>query len=395
MRRIAILLMAVVVVAAMPAQTSTFAEYETRHYRVLSELGEEHARATAEKLESLLVVFNDYFHFDLDELPVRMRARFFSSRSRFDTYLDRVINDRRDDFVYLHYTDLARSELVGFRTDDDAFDVSLKHQGFIQFLRAFVPHPPLWLREGFAVYFEQVAFDPDLGVALYRENLAWLETLQSIIDGTAGLEPIGLAEMVRMTVEQARSRIDVFYPQAWGMVNFLLNSPNRDHNRIIWDSISALDPQSGLAENSERVYQRAFRWVPESILVEAYVDYIAGRRSFRTLVQDGVRQYSAGELAAAEESFVTALKLREDNFIPFYYMGLINYDRGNHALADFYYQEALSRGANEALTLYALGVNAFADNRFDDAVAYLERTVEIDPDAFRDKAGQLIARIQG
>lgn len=395
MRKLGLVVLLTALTVSLSAQTSTFAEYETDHYRVLSELGEEHAQATAEKLEVLLELYNEYLHFDLDELPVRLRARFFAGKDRYDTYLNRVIDTTRDDFVYLHYTDLAKSELVGYEMDAESFDVSLKHQGFIQVLRAFVPNPPLWLREGFAVYFEEVEFDDDLDRAVYRENLAWLETLQSIVDGTAGVAPIPLSEMLRLSVEEAREQIEVFYPQAWGMVSFLLNSPNRDYNRIIWDSINALEPDASLQENSQAVWEDAFRWEKPELIVDAFVGYVGDRKSFRTLVQDGIEQYSAEELAAAEESFVTALKLREDNFIPYYYMGLINYDRKNYGLADFYYKEALDRGASEALTYYALGVNAYADNRFDDAVGYLEQTVALDPDAYEDKATQLIDRIEG
>ena len=395
MRKPGLFVLLTALTVSLSAQTSTFAEYETDHYRVLSELGEEHAEATAEKLEALLGLYNEYLHFDLDELPVRLRARFFTSKDRYDTYLNRVIETTRDDFVYLHYTDLAKSELVGYDMDAESFDVSLKHQGFIQVLRAFVPNPPLWLREGFAVYFEEVEFDDELERAVYRENLAWLETLQSIVDGTAGVEPILLSEMLRLSVDEAREQIEVFYPQAWGMVSFLLNSANRDYNRIIWDSISALEPDASLQENSQAVLDGAFRWEEEQLIVDAFVSYAGDRKSFRTLVQDGIEQYSAEDLAAAEESFVTALKLREDNFIPYYYMGLINYDRKNYSLADFYYKEALDRGASEALTYYALGVNAYADNRFDDAVGYLEQTVTLDPAAYEDKATQLIERIEG
>ena len=107
------LLVAFVLPISVFAQTSTFAEFETDHFRVLSEIGDEHAEDTANKLESLLFLFNDYFHFSLDELPVKLRARFFSSQERYDTYLQRVIDQTRDDFVYLHYTDLAKRELVG------------------------------------------------------------------------------------------------------------------------------------------------------------------------------------------------------------------------------------------------------------------------------------------
>jgi tetratricopeptide (TPR) repeat protein len=396
MRKFALVLVCFAIVAASAsAQESTYAEYQSTNFRVLSELGDEHAQETAEKLEAYLELYNDYFHFELEELPSRMRARFFSSKDRFDDYVGRFLDEERDDFVYLHYSDLARSELVGYELPEEEFDLSLKHQGFLQFLRAFVPNPPIWLREGFAVYFEQIEFDPALGMATYRENLAWLETLQAIIDGSAGVAPIGFTDMIRMTVDQAREQIDVFYPQAWGMVSFLLNSPNRDYNRIVWDSISALDPEATLRENSDLVYNEAFRWVQEPILIDAFVSYTTGRRSFRALVQDGIEFYQSENMAGAEESFVTALQLRADNPVPYYYMGLINYDRQNYDLADFYYKEALARGSEEAITYYALGVNAFADNRFEDATSYLEETISLNPDEYEDKATQLLERIGG
>lgn len=395
MRKIAFFVLLTAFVVALSAQTSSFAEYQTDHYRVLSEIGQDHARETALKLEALMGVFNGYFHFDPDELPVRLRARFFSSKDRYDAYLRRVIDTTRDDFVYLHYTDLAKSELVGYGMDDDAFDLSLKHQGFVQFLRAFVPNPPLWLREGFAVYFEEVEFGDQLETAIYRENLAWLETLQSIMDGTAGVAPIPLSEMLRMNVEQARARIEVFYPQAWGMVSFLLNSDERYYNRIVWDSISALETDASLAENSANVWHRAFRWHPEEELVDSFVEYVGSRRSFRMLVEEGIDLYNEGELAAAREAFREAITLRDDSFVPYYYLGLISYDERDHSTADRYYREALARGAAPALTYYALGVNAYADNRFDDAEGYLEQTVSLDPGEYEDKATQLLERIRG
>ena len=179
------------------------------------------------------------------------------------------------------------------------------------------------------------------------------------------------------------------------MVSFLLNDDSRSINRLAWDAISALQSDATLAENSENVWDATFAWEDETELVNSFISYIGDRKSFRTLVQDGIDQYAAGDLSSSEESFVTAVQLREDNFIPYYYLGLINYDRQNYSLADFYYKEALDKGATEALTYYALGVNAYADNRFDDAVEFLELTMELDPTAYENKAQQLLERIQG
>ncbi|MFW6235125.1 MAG: tetratricopeptide repeat protein, partial [Spirochaetota bacterium] len=87
------------------------------------------------------------------------------------------------------------------------------------------------------------------------------------------------------------------------------------------------------------------------------------------------------------------LEQRDDNHVPYYYIGLIHYSRGDYETADMYYREALDRGGPEGLMYFALGVNAFADEMFDSAVEFLERATDRDPESFEERAQQLIARI--
>lgn len=393
-KRLFVALVLCLVALSAVAQDGQFFEYASDHYRVRSQVSRIHAEETALKLEAMMRLYNEYFRFDPDRLTAKLNVRIFRQTADFDRYLRRVINETRDDFTYLHYSDLARSELVGFYSEGESFDLSLSHQGFVQFLRAFVANPPLWLREGFAVFFEQSEYDDDFQTVVYRENLSWLETLQSVLDGTSRMDPIPLREMLTMDVDEARRRIDVFYPQAWGVVSFLVNAPNRDINRILWDTISALEPRGTKEQNEENIEQKVLRWLNEDFILERFGEYVAERKSFRRLVEDGIDHYDRGQIVTAESVFVQALQLREDSFVPHYYLGLINYDKGNHSLAEYYYNQALARGADDALTYYALGVNAFADNRFDDAMRYLDETVEVDP-AYSEKAAELIAEMEG
>ncbi len=375
-------------------QEGQFFEFTSEHYRVRSQVSRQHAEETVLKLEAMMRLYNEYFRFDPDLLPTKLNVRIFEQKADFDRYLRRIINETRDDFTYLHYSDLARSEMVGFFSSGEEFDYSLSHQGFVQFFRAFIANPPLWLREGFAVFFEQSEYDNDFQTVVYRENLSWLETLQQIFDGRSPIDPIPLREMLTMDVDEARRQIDAFYPQAWGVVSFLVNAENRDVNRILWDTISALEPRASKEENERNIEERVLRWLDEEFILERFAEYVSQRRSFRGLVEDGIEHYDTGRLVEAESVFVQALQLREDSFVPHYYLGLINYDKGNHSLAEYYYNQALSRGAERALTYYALGVNAFADNRFDDAMRYLDETVAVDPD-YSDKAQELIAEMEG
>jgi tetratricopeptide (TPR) repeat protein len=373
------------------AQTSTYNEAQTEHYRILSEVSQEHAELVGTKMEAMLQLFNDYFHFDLEGISTPLKVRIFASKVRFDNYLRRIIDESRDDYVYLHYTDLAKSELVGYDSDLGLSDPSMNHQSFIQYLRAFVPNPPLWMREGFAVFFEKVEFDTEFKQLSYHENLAWLESLKSIVVEGEGT-PLPMDELLAITVDSAREKLETFYPQAWGVVSFLVNSENRDYNRILWDSISALDPAADLQTNVKSTVEEAFQWVEADVATEAFVSYVDERKSFRGLVESGIELYAQGNLEEAHDEFTKALNLREDHHIPNYYLGLINYDNNNYSTADFYYKKALELGATEALTYYALGVNAYADNRFEEAQDFLQQTIALDP-SYNEKAETLLSRM--
>ena len=111
---------------------STTSEFVSDTYHVTSEIGEDHARALSEELEALIVLYNEDFHFSLEELEPRLRVRVFATKAQYDSYLDRLLGEQRDGFVYLHYADLAKSELVGYVSDDPDLRTSMVHQSFIQ-----------------------------------------------------------------------------------------------------------------------------------------------------------------------------------------------------------------------------------------------------------------------
>ena len=389
--RLVLTFMLVPALFAVAQSDDSFDSVQSEHYRVLSEVGTDQAARTASKLEAMLELYNEYFHFDVDQLEQRFTVRIFEDKEGYDDYLNRVLGETREDFVYLHYGNTSRNELVGYDQEGREYDLSLSHQSFIQFVRTFIDNPPLWLREGFAVFFEQTEYDDQFESVLYRENLSWLGRLKEIVSND---ELIPVPQMLSMGVEDARDRIDVFYPQAWGMVSFLVNSEHKDVNRILWDTISALQPEASLSENVERVKQEVLKWVDMDQLSSRFVSYVESRRSFRGLVEEGMDLYDGDEKKQAEELFVKALNLRTDNYIPYYYLGLINYDRDNYELAEFYYNKALDSGSAKALTYYALGVNAYADQRFDEAQDYLEQTLGLNSETYGPKAEQLLSRLE-
>jgi tetratricopeptide (TPR) repeat protein len=367
--------------------------FETEHFSVTSYVSPEDAENSAKKLEAFLGIFNGYFHFSLDKIQSKLKVKIFETKARFDTYVQRLIGETRDDYVYLHYSNQARSELVGY-TDEatKASDAGIAHQAFVQYIRAFVPNSPLWLREGFGVYFESLNWDITTQTATENENLSWLETFKAIQYGDKSSSALTLDEVLTISSDDAKTKIQSFFPQSWGLVHYLANTQVRDHSRILWDTIVNLDPAAALIDNSNKVKTTAFGWVASDSFTKGMQDYYTAKKTFPELVKEGIELYSNGKLKDAELVFTKAATSNPSSYVPPYYLGLINYDNGQYTKAEEFYSAALEKGAGPAQTTYALGVNAFADNRYDAAKAYFERTVVLDA-SFTEKTAEILKRM--
>jgi len=376
---------------AAPAEaTATFAKAESDHYSVVSEFGEDRAKALSRQLEAYFGLYNAFSRFDVNGLKAKLNVREFKEKAGFDAYMAQVVGETKDDFVYLHYANPERSELLVFYKDDAEFSASLAHQGFVQFLKAFIPSPPLWLREGAAVCFESARWDDLGGKVSFPENLAWLETVKSLKEkGTL----IPLDRLLSIGQQEASAEIDVFYPQAWAFVSFLANSEDKGYNRLLWDSVAALRKDAVLDDNQAAVARIIDTWYGKDAVSEAFTAYLAERKTFPELVAQGVKLYSDKSFDDAKDSFEKAKTMDEGSYVPDYYLGLIAYAKNDFDGADALYKSALGLGCDPAITNYALGVNAYAQNRLEDAKAFLKTAKETAPDRYGEKVDSLIAKM--
>lgn len=376
--------------AAASETTATFSKIVSDHYIVLSEFGEERAQTLSRQLEAYFKLYDAFARFGADKLPAKLNVREFKEKAGFDSYMVQVVGETRDDFVYLHYANPERCELLVYYKDAEDFSASLAHQGFVQYIKAYVSSPPLWLREGAAVIFESARWDDLAGKLDFPENLAWLETVKSLKE-KGSLLPVDT--LLSMGQSEASAQIDVFYPQAWAFVSFLMNSDQKPFNRLLWDSIAALKKDAALDENQEAVAKIIDTWYGKDSVSEAFTAYLAERKTFAELVADGVNQYNAKAYNDAKDSFKKAKTMDAGSYVPDYYLGLIAYAENDFDGADTYYKAALELGSDPAITNYALGVNAYAQNRLEDAKAFLNRAKESSPDRYGAKVDALIAKM--
>lgn len=397
MKRVLFLL--VILAISVPAFSAEPFLMESSHYRILSDKSEEHAAGLAERMESYYSLFNQIFHFSDFKLPAKMTLRSFSSKGSFDEYLQRIIPQSRNSFVFIQYKDPSKSELVIFQdADDSLFGEMLIHHGFIQFLKTFIPQPPLWILKGFAIYFEKIEYSPDEKISVFKDNLAWvsyikeLSRLETLGDGQGRL--LSFEKLFTLETDTANVESSVFHPQAWAFIHFLLSEENTKYSRILWDAISALDREKSLEENSRAVYNSTIPWYNTENLLYDFLRHAESIRTFSDYIVLGVEKYKNGDLGDAKELFLQALELEEKNPVPYYYLGLLAYAEKEYTGAEYYYTYALNLGAEPALCYYALGINAYTDKRLEASLDYLTKAVENDP-AYEEKVREIIVILEG
>lgn len=394
MNRLLLSLFTLIALWPLPAQEADFHRWESPHYQVLSDDSVDAAKEVGQRVEAAFQLFSGYFHFDSTRLPSLLRVRIFQTKEGFDAYLKDIVPDTRQDFVLISYADPRKSELLGFQREPKEFNASLLHQGFIQYLNAFVTNAPVWLQAGMAAYLESSIYDPEAGTYHFKPNLAWLQTLKKVLKGEGHEPRFSLIELVMMNREEASWRLEAFYPQAWGLVHFLIHSEDKRYNRVFWDAISALDSTLSPEQNASQVHARAFAWLDEVPFRKDYESFILGLKTFSEQIQDGIGLYNQGKLKEAEESFGGSLALQDDHYIPYYYLGLIHYARKEYNQAAIQYQRASDLGIDPALIHYALGVNAFAGKQYQNAEAYLKKANELDAAVYGEKVDTLLKRIE-
>jgi len=378
---------------AVFAQDAAQFTAETSHYRIISEVSQAQAEDVSQRMEAALVLYNDVFHFDLAQLPAKFGIRVFKDLASFNAYLQKVLSQTRTDFVFVAWSDPARSELLAFPKEEPAFTASLLHQGCIQFIKGFVDNPPVWLREGVATYLDASAWDPAAGTFSFKPNLGWLDGLKSLFRGDTPARLISLPDLLTISRENAQSQMDVFAPESWGLVQFLLGSPDRSYSRALWDSIAALSQSATLDDNSQRARKRAFSWVTDQKMQADFKAFVLSMKTATDLVKDGMDQYTKGDMAGAESSFTKSLDLDPSSGTAFYYLGLVSYSRKDYAHAEDMYLKAFQLGANAGTINYALGVNSFAAGRNADAAKYLNFAKQADKATYGDRVDSLLKRI--
>jgi tetratricopeptide (TPR) repeat protein len=336
----------------------------------------------AGELNQRFEVYNRLFRFDPARLTSPLKVRFIGGRTEFQDYVNSRVRQgspSAEGSVYLHYNSVGNRELVVLRGEEQS---SLPYQSFVQFLRAFIPNPPSWIREGLAVYFNTLRYNKETWSLEYEENLAWLPTVKKT---GIPIQSVLLADKNGVPAN--------FQALSWALVSFFL-SGGEDNYRTLTDSIMLLQPEFSTEANANAVYERISLFNDMKAMQADFSAYLASRKTFAEISEAGQRAYVAKDFTGAQNYFYEALSQKPSHPVPHYYLGLVAYELKDYVKAEEWYNSALKAGAERGLVLYAMGVNAAAAGKKTEAVAFLREAALASPEKYGAKSEDLISKLR-
>ena len=225
---------------------ATWTETTTEHFSVYSDLAPGDAQALAHDLERTFDVLADIG---------------FKAKTRPTTHLD-VVSFRREDEYHSVAPAQTKGVFRGASHDIDSSSIAmfygpltnstratLQHELTHAFVRQYFPRAPTWLNEGFAKYFESLAFDgqhvfvgrPPRQTRFSRAAFHVGQEEGELVAFVPAFEAVPAADLLRMRpaefygnraeaagdssrYDEARD-VTTRYASAWALVHFLISSP--------------------------------------------------------------------------------------------------------------------------------------------------------------------------
>jgi len=373
------------------------AEFRKGHYSFVYPEGLSGIEEVADAFNALRSSFDGIFGFNPDPDSHVCRVRIFNDRPSFDKYIADRIGETRNQFIFLKYSKPELSELILYPADGTSgygsfAGPSLNRQLLLQYLYSYTLEPPLWIRDGFQAWAERLSYDPATGKVSCAGYSPWLESAKALnSDSARCINVADVLSAVTGSYESAR-----FYPQAWALVEFLLQSGNADHRRFLHEAFVLLEGwgrynSGSQQENTDMIRGRFARMKTSQSADAEFSAWLSGMQTFAEIVQSGVTAYNAGRYAEAREKLVLAYSIRPEDPLLAYYLGLVQYADGKYAEAGEWYAKALTFGADPSTVNWALGLNALALGKTSEARAFLETARSLNPERYGDKVEKLLS----
>ncbi len=338
---------------------------ETEHYRIESHISESNAEYLGTQMESFYSVYNDVFRFT--NLEQKLNIQILPNESTFKSFTRSLTGTAYNSYVYIHHQKPDDRELLVFEGSQQDMIFALAYQASIQFIMNHIANPPLWIREGFSVYFSKSS-GPEL-----ERNFAALKNKES---------RIAVKNLILMDSDAAAEDFSSYRTESWAFVTFLMTTNNKEYTRFLWDTITAIKNSSVELENATEDLQFG------------YDEYLDTFLNAQELMNRGLTLYNENEKELAVQIFTKLTYISPESWQPYYYLGLLAYDNSDYTNADIWYSTATDKKAPEALIAYVSGLTAWKDERIDEAKGLFSKAARLDEEKYGEKTAPILDYLQ-
>ncbi|MBL9086676.1 MAG: DUF1570 domain-containing protein [Planctomycetia bacterium] len=213
-------------------------EFKSANYHVVSDIDVEICKVAAGVLEEALTQYRVRVR-PLKAGPKRLyRVYLFSGKAGFERYRgdSSLFGGKGMENAAGIYSPMLKQLLIWNLESRDEMIVTIRHEGFHQYLDRLLPDPPVWFDEGLAVYYEgmkRVAGE-------LRTDMARAEYL----DALAGKDLVPLKAWVRIKPRDFYATSPHSYAQAWLFLH-LLQHGTQKHRDLFKAFLTRLETASG------------------------------------------------------------------------------------------------------------------------------------------------------
>jgi hypothetical protein len=217
-----------------PAWARTFA-FESAHYVVKSDISRELCIEASKRLEES---YRSYVQ-RLAPVPDAEKKRFvvflFSGEAGYQQYVNGAMEGGGQDTAGL-YSPTLKQLVIWNLPDREEMFLTIRHEGFHQYLDRLAEDPPLWFNEGMAEYFSLA----DLYGGEWKEGQVEADHVAMLKDRSTGWVP--LKSLFTMDDEAFQGEgVEKHYAESWAVIHYLRQGPKemQDAFKRLWAAVLA------------------------------------------------------------------------------------------------------------------------------------------------------------
>jgi hypothetical protein len=229
-----------------PTWARTF-EHKSLNYHVLSDIDKETCIQASKVLEEAFTHYRVHFGW-VERVKGRLfKVYLFGGQAGFQQYQQDIqhLMGKPSEHAAGLYSPLLKQLLIWNLPNRDEMIVTVRHEGFHQYLDRFMPDPPVWFNEGLAVYHENAESRGGRLVFGVRQD-SYVDLLRE-----KGLFP--LAEYLYWGPRRFYEVGTHAYAQGWALCHMLRHG-KAEHKALFKQLVEAFQTAEGPTEILKRVF---------------------------------------------------------------------------------------------------------------------------------------------